>query len=92
VPLTAFLDANVLIPITLLTTAEAGLYRPLWTDAVLDEVRLHATILAARSPAPAPGWARCAARFLTRRFGAGKGWSPSTASRIPTIGTFWPVP
>ncbi|HOC14002.1 MAG TPA: PIN domain-containing protein [Propionicimonas sp.] len=38
----AFLDACVLVPIaladTLLRLAEAGLYRPLWSDRVLDEV------------------------------------------------------
>lgn len=38
----AFLDACVLVPIaladTLLRLAEAGLYRPLWSNQVLDEV------------------------------------------------------
>lgn len=38
----AFLDACVLVPIaladTLLRLAEAGLFRPLWSDQVLDEV------------------------------------------------------
>lgn len=38
---TAFLDACVLVPIaladTLLRLAEAGLYRPLWSDRVLEE-------------------------------------------------------
>jgi predicted nucleic acid-binding protein len=38
----AFLDACVLVPIaltdTLLRLAEAGLYRPLWSERVLDEV------------------------------------------------------
>ena len=38
----AFLDACVLVPIaladTLLRLAEVGLYRPLWSDRVLDEV------------------------------------------------------
>ena len=37
-----FLDACVLVPIaladTLLRLAEAGLYRPLWSDRVLDEM------------------------------------------------------
>ncbi len=39
---TAFLDACVLVPIaladTLLRLAEAGLYRPLWSERVLDEM------------------------------------------------------
>ena len=38
----AFLDACVLVPIaladTLLRLAEAGLFRPLWSDRVLDEM------------------------------------------------------
>ena len=38
----AFLDACVLVPIaladTLLRLAEAGLYRPLWSDRVIDEM------------------------------------------------------
>lgn len=38
----AFLDACVLVPIaladTLLRLAEVGLYRPLWSDRVLDEM------------------------------------------------------
>lgn len=38
----AFLDACVLVPValadTLLRLAEAGLYRPLWSDRVLDEM------------------------------------------------------
>ncbi|WOP18821.1 PIN domain-containing protein [Raineyella sp. LH-20] len=38
----ALLDACVLVPIaladTLLRLAEAGLYRPLWSDAILDEM------------------------------------------------------
>ena len=37
-----FLDACVLVPIaladTLLRLAEAGLYRPLWSDRVLDDM------------------------------------------------------
>ncbi|NUU19122.1 PIN domain-containing protein [Cellulomonas humilata] len=40
---TAVLDANVLVPYvlcdTLLRSAEAGLYRPLWSSKILDEVR-----------------------------------------------------
>jgi len=40
---TAFLDACVLLPVsladTLLRAAEAGLYRPVWSPTVLDEVR-----------------------------------------------------
>lgn len=39
----AFLDACVLVPVslgdTLLRTAERGLFRPLWSPTVLDEVR-----------------------------------------------------
>jgi hypothetical protein len=38
----AFLDACILVPIsladTLLRLAEAGLYRPLWSERILDEV------------------------------------------------------
>jgi len=53
---TALLDANVLVPYTLtdvlLRLAEAGLYRPLWSAAVLAEaertlVHLHPRIPAA---------------------------------------------
>jgi predicted nucleic acid-binding protein len=40
-----FLDANVLVPArprdVLLTLGHAGLYVPLWSEAVLDEVRRH---------------------------------------------------
>lgn len=40
---TAFLDACVLLPVsladTLLRAAEAGLYRPAWSPTVVDEVR-----------------------------------------------------
>ena len=40
-----FLDANVLVPArirdVLLSLAHAGLYVPLWSQAVLDEVRRH---------------------------------------------------
>lgn len=40
-----FLDANVLVPVrirdVLLSLAHAGLYVPLWSQAVLDEVRRH---------------------------------------------------
>jgi predicted nucleic acid-binding protein len=40
-----FLDANVLVPArprdVLLTLGHAGLYTPLWSDTVLDEVRRH---------------------------------------------------
>ncbi|WP_312722310.1 MULTISPECIES: PIN domain-containing protein [Actinomycetes] len=42
---TAVLDANVLLPArvrdVLLTLAEADLYRPLWSERILDEVRRH---------------------------------------------------
>lgn len=44
---TALLDANVLVPValadTLLRAAEVGLYRPLWSGRILDEVR-HAVL------------------------------------------------
>jgi predicted nucleic acid-binding protein len=45
---TAFLDANVLVPVhlcdTMLRCAEADLYRPVWSEKVLDEARraIHA--------------------------------------------------
>ena len=43
--LTAVLDADVLVPArrrdVLLTLAEADLYRPLWSEPILDEVRRH---------------------------------------------------
>lgn len=42
-PLVAVLDANVLIPAaprdTLLRAAELGLFRPCWSDQILDEVQ-----------------------------------------------------
>lgn len=42
---TALLDANVLVPArvrdVLLTLAEAHLFRPLWSERILDEVRRH---------------------------------------------------
>ena len=41
----AFLDANIIVPARyrdiLLTLAEAGLYKPLWSQLVLDEVARH---------------------------------------------------
>lgn len=42
-PLIAVLDANVLIPAaprdTLLRAAELGLFQPVWSDQILDEVQ-----------------------------------------------------
>ena len=50
-PYSALLDANVLFPNalrdTLLRIAAAGLYRPLWSRTILDEVRRN--VLAQRS-------------------------------------------
>jgi len=47
--ITAFLDANVLVPITLADTilrcAEGELFRPLWSQRVLDEVQRTLTRL-----------------------------------------------
>jgi hypothetical protein len=49
----AILDACVLVPIaladTLLRIAEKGLYRPLWSDRILDEAQAAIEVFSPRS-------------------------------------------
>ena len=54
----AVLDANVLLKAgprdTLLRAAEVGLYRPYWSETILDEVQRNLTDLLARRGRPDP--------------------------------------
>lgn len=63
------LDACVLVPIALtdvlLRSADAGLYRPLWSEAILDEM---VTAIEKVRPDLAPGAARRRATVMNRAF------------------------
>lgn len=75
----AFLDACVLVPVsladTLLRLAEAGLYRPLWSERVLDEM---VDAIEAIHPTLAPGQARFRANAMQSAFedACVTGWNP----------------
>lgn len=60
----AVLDANVLVPVALadvlLGAAEAGLYRPLWSARILDEVR--AAVVRVRPHLDPSGWTHACTR------------------------------
>ncbi|WP_288831393.1 PIN domain-containing protein [uncultured Corynebacterium sp.] len=66
----ALLDACVLVPIsladTLLRLAEIGLYRPLWSDRILDEVT--AAIESVHPDLKGGGKARARARTMDAAF------------------------
>ncbi|MDR3203041.1 MAG: PIN domain-containing protein [Bifidobacteriaceae bacterium] len=75
----AFLDANVLVPVTLTDTmlraAEMGLFRPIWSETVLAEVR---AAVARVDPQLAPS--RIESRFRAMRpafpEATARGWEP----------------
>ncbi len=75
----ALLDACVLVPITLTDTllrlAEAGLYRPLWSDAILNEM---VTALETIHPDLTDGRARRRAEVMASAFedACVTGWEP----------------
>lgn len=81
----AFLDACVLVPValadTLLRLAEAGLFRPLWSDRVLDEM---VDAIGAIHPELASGAARSRADAMQAAFEDARvtGWEDVVAGIV----------